>query len=162
MTPPAAADKPAEIFGWPSSPARLFGIAAAFLVIVETILLMAGFLNSRLPVMRDGQITQIQVAALWLIVAAPFALFALIYAGIELMAGRVFEQSPTRIHFVCTLFAVLETVRVYLGWAATTASPAPAELTMQDFRGVGAFLVLASGAFIWNLVTSRPKSAVPR
>jgi hypothetical protein len=162
MTPLAAADKPAEIFGWPSSPAVLFGIAAAFLVIVETILVTAGFMNSRLPVMRDGQITQVQIAALWLIVAAPFALFALIYAGIELKAERVFEQAPTRIHFVCTLFAVLETVRVYLGWAATTASLTPAELTMQDFGGVGAFLVLALGAFIWNLVTSRPKSAAAR
>jgi hypothetical protein len=162
MTPLVAADKPAEIFGWPSSPARLFGIAAAFFVVIETILLMAGVLKSRLPVMRDGQIIQVQVAELWLCVAAPFALFALIYAGIELKAGRVFEQAPTRIHFVCTLFAVLELVRVYLVWAATTASPTPAELTMQDFRGVGAFLVLALGAFVWNVVTSRPKAAVRR
>jgi hypothetical protein len=162
MTPLAAADKPAEIFGWPSSPARLFGIAAAFFVVIETFLLMAGVLKSRLPVMREGQIQQVQIAALWLMVAAPFALFALIYAGLELTARRVFEQSPTRIHFVCTLFAVLETVRVYLGWAATTASPTPAELTMQDFRGVGAFLILALGAFIWNLVASKAKPPVSR
>jgi len=57
---------------------------------------------------------------------------------------------------------VLETVRVYLGWAATTASPTPAELTMQDFRGVGAFLILALGAFIWNLVASKAKPPVSR
>jgi hypothetical protein len=162
MTPLAAADKPTEIFGWPSSPARLFGIAAAFFVVVETILLMVGVLNSRLPVRRDGQITEMQIAALWLIVAAPFALFALIYAGIELKAKRVFEQSPTRIHFVCTLFAVLETVRVYLGWAATTASPTPAVLTMTDFSGAGAFLILALGAFIWNLVASKAPSPASR
>jgi hypothetical protein len=162
MTPEAAVDKPAGTFGWPSSPARLFGIAAAFFVVMETILVMAGFLKSRLPVMQDGQIKQMQIAALWLIVAAPFALFALIYAGIELKAERVFEQSPTRIHFVCTLFAVLETIRVYLGWAATTASPTLAVLTIQDFGGVGAFAILALGAFVWNLVASRPKSAVPR
>jgi hypothetical protein len=162
MTPLATADKPAEIFGWPSSPARLFGSAAAFLVLVETILLLAGFLNSRLPVIRDQQIAQMQVAALWLVVAAPFALFALIYAGFELKSGRVFEQSPTRIHFVCTLFAVLETVRVYLGWAATTASPTPAELTIEDFPAAGAFLVLALGAFIWNLAASKAKSPALR
>ena len=75
MTPLAAADKPSEIFGWPSSPARLFGIAAAFFVVIETILVMAGVLKSRLPIMRDGQIQQVQIAALWLLVAAPFALF---------------------------------------------------------------------------------------
>jgi len=95
-------------------------------------------------------------------VAAPFAVFALIYAGIELKTERIFEQSPTRIHFVCTLFAVLEAVRVYLGWAETTVNPTPAVLTMQDFRGVGAFLVLALGAFIWNLVTSKAKSPAAR
>ena len=162
MTPQAAADKPAETFGWPSSPARLFGITAAFFAVTETILVMAGFLNSRLPVMQDGQIKQVQIAALWLIVAAPFAVFAVIYAGIELKAERVFEQSPTRIHFVCTLFAVLETVHVYLGWAETTVSPTPAVLTIDDFRGVGAFLVLALGSFIWNLVASKAKSPASR
>lgn len=162
MKPEAAADKPAATFGWPSSPARMFGIAAAFFVIVETILVKAGFLNSRLPVMLDGQIEQVQVAGLWLMVAAPFAMFALIYTGVELKAERVFEQSPTRIHFVCTLFAVLETIRVYLGWASTTVGPTPAVLTIKDFSGVGAFLILALGAFIWNLVASRPKSAVRR
>jgi hypothetical protein len=162
MRPHATADKPTATFGWPSSPARLFGIAAVFFVVSETILVKAGFLNSRLPVMRDGQIAQVQIASLWLIVASPFALFALIYAGIELKAERVFELSPTRIHFVCTLFAVLEAIRVYLGWAETTASPTPAVLTMQDFRGVGAFLTLALGAFIWNLVVSTAKPPVFR
>jgi hypothetical protein len=113
-------------------------------------------------VIRDRQIIQVQIASLWLIVAAPFAIFALIYAGFELKTERVFEQSPTRIHFVCTLLAMLETVRVYLGWATTTASPTPAGITAKDFSGVGAFLVLATGAFIWNLVTSRAKSAASR
>jgi len=162
MKPEAAADKPAATFGWPRSPARMFGIAAAFFVIVETILVKAGFLNSRLPVMLDGQIDQVQVAGLWLMVAAPFAIFALIYAGVELKAERVFEQSPTRIHFVCTLFAVLETIRVYLGWASTTVGPTPAVLTIKDFSGVGGFLILALGAFIWNLVTSKTKSPASR
>jgi hypothetical protein len=162
MSPQAAADKPAGTFGWPSSPARLFGIATAFLVVTETILRLAGFLGTHLPVVRDGQITQVQTGALWLLVAAPFAIFALIYAGIELKTGRVFEQSPTRIHFVCTLFAVLEAIRVYLSWASTTASPMPAEIAFKDLGGVGAFLSLAITAFIWNLVASKPKSAVSR
>ena len=162
MTPLAAADKPAATFGWPASPARLFEIAAAFFVVTELILAQAGFLGARLPVMEDEQITLVQITALWVIVAAPFAVFALIYAGIELKTGRIFEQSPTRIHFVCTLFAVLETVRVYLGWAETSVNPTPAVLTTPDFRGVGAFLVLALGAFIWNLVTSKAKSPASR
>jgi len=162
MNPQAAVDKPVGIFGWPSSPARLFGIATAFFVVTETILRLAGFLNTHLPVVRDGQITQVQTGALWLLVAAPFALFALIYAGIEFKMGRVFEQSPTRIHFVCTLFAVLEAVRVYLSWASTTGNPAPAEITFKDFGGVGAFLTLAIATFIWNLVASKPKSLVSR
>ena len=162
MTPQAAADKPAATFGWPASPARLFEIAAAFFVVTELILAQAGFLGARLPVMEDEQITLVQITALWVIVAAPFAVFALIYAGIELKTGRIFEQSPTRIHFVCTLFAVLETVRVYLGWAETSVNPTPAVLTIEDFRGVGAFLVLALGAFVWNLVTSKAKSPASR
>jgi hypothetical protein len=162
MRPEAAADKPAATFGWPSSPARLFGIAAVFFVVSDMILVKAGFLATRLPAVQDGQVTQVQTGSLWLMVAAPFALFALVYAGIELKGKRAFEQSPTRIHFVCTLFAVLETVRVYLGWAATTASPTPDVLTITDFSGAGAFLILALGAFIWNLAASKAKSPASR
>jgi hypothetical protein len=43
MTPEPAVDKPAGTFGWPRSPATLFGIAAAFFVVAETILVLAGF-----------------------------------------------------------------------------------------------------------------------
>jgi hypothetical protein len=63
---------------------------------------------------------------------------------------------------VCTLFAVLEAIRVYLGWASTTASPTTQALTLQDFRGVGAFLVLAAATFVWNLSASRLKPPVSR
>jgi hypothetical protein len=162
MRPEAAADRPAATFGWPRSPAVLFGIAAAFFVVSDIVLVKTGLLAMHLPVVQDGQVTQVPIGSLWLMVAGPFAIFAVIYAGIELKAERVFEPAPTRIHFVCTLFAVLEAIRVYLGWASTTASPTTQALTLQDFRGVGAFLVLAAATFIWNLSASRLKPPVSR
>jgi hypothetical protein len=60
-----------------------------------------------------------------LMVAVPFAIFSLIYAEIELAASRVFQESPTRLHLVCTFLAVLDAIRVYIAWAPATARSYP-------------------------------------
>jgi hypothetical protein len=158
----AAADKPARTWGWPRSPVRLFGIAAIFFVIMGTIFILTGILNTRLPVLQDGQIVRVPAAYLWFAVAVPFAIFALVYVAFEYGDMRVFQESPTRIHFVCTFFAVVEAVRAYMSWAATTGNSSPEVITSKNFGGSIAFLILAVAAFLWNVSTSSRKFVATR
>jgi hypothetical protein len=147
-------DKPAPTFGWPRSPAEMFGIAAAFFVAMGTILVTTGILRGRLPAVHNGEITYVSAGYLWLPVAAPFLFFAVLYAGLEIGAGRVFDQSTTRIHFVCTFLAVVEAIRVYMFWASSTVTMSRMDVTTASLEGVIAFSLLAAIAFLWNLCTS--------
>lgn len=161
MMPPADVDKAAPTFGWPRSPVKLFGITAAFFLVMGAIFIISGIFNAQMPVLQNGKVTHVSTGYLWLPIALPFACFALIYGWLELALDRAFDESATRVHFVCTLFAVMEAIRVYFSWAATTASMSPENLTIKNFSGVIAFLILAIAAFIWNLLTSSPKHAAP-
>jgi hypothetical protein len=156
---PAAVDAPARTMGWPRSPAMLFGIAAAFFVFMGIIFIKTPLLPTKLPVLQNGEVTHILFGYLWLPIALPFALFALVYAGLEIGVGWEFNESATRIHFVCTLLAALETIRVYMSWATTTGNVSPEIITSQSFSGATAFLALSLGVFIWNVSTSRRKAA---
>jgi hypothetical protein len=148
--------------GWPSSPAVIFGVAAAFFGVMGIVFVNTRMLGSRLPMIRHGQTVFVPIGHLVPWVAAPFAIFCVIYAGIELGARRAFQESATRIHFVCTLFAALEVVRVYGTWAATTANMQPAAITQYSFGGAAVLLGLASAAFAWNVYTSKPKRETAR
>jgi hypothetical protein len=159
VKPQAAVDTPTRTIGWPRSPAMLFGIAAACFVFMGIIFINTGLLPTKLPVVQNGEITHVLVGYLWLPIALPFGLFALIYAGLEIGTGWEFDESTTRIHFVCTLLGVLETIRVYMSWATTTGNVSPEVITSRSFGGTIAFLILALGVFVWNLSTSRRKAA---
>jgi hypothetical protein len=148
--------------GWPSSPAVLFGVAAAFFVVMGIVFVNTRMLSSRLPMMSKGQTVFVPIGHLVPWVAAPFAIFCVIYAAIEMISGRVFQESATRIHFVCTLFAALEVVRVYGTWAATTSNMQPDTITRNSFTGAAVLLALASFAFAWNVYTSTPKRKAAR
>jgi hypothetical protein len=158
VKPLGGADKPARTFGWPRSPAVLFGIAAGFFVFMGIIFINTGILATELPVVQNGEVTHILSGYLWLLIALPFAVFAIAYAALEIAAGREFDESKTRIHFVCTLLAVLETIRVYMSWATTTGNVSPEIISSKSFGGTIAFLTLATGAFVWNLFTSKRKA----
>ena len=136
----------------------LFGIAAAFFVFMGIIFVNTGLLATKLPVVQNGEVTHVLAGYLWLPIALPFGLFALVYAGLEIGTGWKFDESTTRIHFVCTLLAVLETIRVYMSWATTTGNVSPEIITSKNFGGTTAFLILALGAFVWNLYASRRKA----
>ncbi|SRR6266404_1378103 len=162
MKPSAVAGKLASAVPWRRSPAVLFGTVALFLLAMGAISLWFGVLNNRLPLVRHGQITLVPAGYMVLIVDVPFAIFSLVYAEIELTASRVFRESPTRLHLVCTFFAVLDAIRVYIAWAPTTARSSPEALTTNSFAGAIAFLTLATAAFVWNICTSTRSPAPTR
>jgi hypothetical protein len=143
--------------GWPQSAAKVFGIAATFFLVVGGILVAARPLGSRLPVLWNGHVSQIPAGYLWISTAAPFAIFALVYVGIEHLWKRVFEIPGTRIHFICTVLVVAEGVREYASWASSWANPSSLDnsVTASQFSGVFALALLVVASFGWNLWTSR-------
>jgi hypothetical protein len=161
VSDPVALDKPTRTLGWPKSPTLLFGIAAVFFVASGTVLTKTGLLSVPMPILRDGQIGRIPAGILWVLIGVPFGIFALIYGAVEFGAGREFNESSTRIHFVCTIFTVIEAIREYVGWAESTGKASPDAITTATFAGVIAFSMLTVVTFAWNLATSRRKLALP-
>ena len=162
MSDPIALDKPTRTLGWPKSPTLLFGIAAVFFVASGTILTKTGLLSVPMPILRDGQIGRIPAGNLWVLIAVSFGIFALIYGAAEFSAGREFNESSTRIHFVCTFFTVVEAIREYVSWAGSTGKMSPDVITTATLAGVIAFSTLTVATFAWNLATSKRKLAVLR
>ena len=154
MKSPAVGGKFARATPWRRSPAVVFGTFALFFLALGAISHWFGVLDNRLPLMRHGQITLVPAGYMVLMVAVPFAIFSLIYAEIEFAGPRVFQESPTRLHLVCTFLAVLDAIRVYMSWAPTTARSYPEGLTPGSFAGAIAFLTVATAAFVWNIWTS--------
>jgi hypothetical protein len=149
--------KVAAQFDWSNSPAVLFAIAGAFFFVAGVVLVLA--VNTRLPILKDGAIASVSSGYLWMPLAIPFAIFAVIYWLIDIFTGRTFDRSATRIHFVCTIFAVLESIRVYWAWSVTAANLHVALPSVADFFGVFAFLALATGALVWNVFAGPGRTA---
>jgi hypothetical protein len=151
--------KIAQHWDWSSSPAAIFGAAAAFFLLAGFVLVFAA--PMRLPILKNGALSYVSPGYLWLPLAAPFAVFAAIYWWVEQITGWKFDRSATRIHFFCTILAVVEAIRIYWSWSVTLANPRPAALpTARDFFGVLAFLALAAGALLWNMLAGA--RATPR
>ena len=154
MRPSAVDGKLATAIPWRRSAAVVFGAVALFFLALGAGFHWFGVLDNRLPLMRHGQITVVPAGYMVLMVALPFAIFGIIYAEIEFAGPRVFQESPTRLHLVCTFLAVLDAIRVYMSWAPTTARSHPDSLTPSSFAGAIAFLIVATAAFVWNICTS--------
>lgn len=154
-TAAAAGTTPQKIprwFDWSSSPAAIFGIAAAFFLLAGIFLIVRA--PARLPLIKDGALTYVSPGYLWLPLVIPFAAFAIIYWLIEISTGRTFDRSATRLHFICTVLAVLDSIRIYWSWSVTTSSANPQLPGVADFFGVFAFLTLAASALVWNICAS--------
>jgi hypothetical protein len=151
-----AAKKATRGSGWPQSPAKVFGIATAFFLAVGGVLVAVRPFGTRLPFLWHGHVSQVPAGYLWILAAAPFAIFALVYWGIERLWRRVFEIAATRIHFICTVLAVIEGLREYVSWATSWAlsgsleSPEPA----SQFNGVFALALMVAFSFAWSVWSS--------
>ena len=137
---------------WPNSPSAIFGIATAFFAAIGIVFAKIGFPGSEAWVSWNGNAFPMPAVYLCPLCALPFAMFALIYFFLERGGGWTPSQSATRIHFVCTLFAVMEAIRVYLSWAGTWANTTGLRnpVTIADFTGAMALGALAIACFAWN------------
>lgn len=150
--------KSAQPWDWSSSPAAIFAIGAAFFLAGGLILISAA--PTRVPIFTNGAISYVSPGYLWLPLAIPFAVFALIYWSIEFSTGCKFNRAATRIHFLCTVLAVIESIRIYGSWSSSIANAHPVLLASKDFFGVFALLALAAIALVWNIRTSSGR--IPR
>jgi hypothetical protein len=95
--------------------------AVPFLAVVPTAAFGAGGIVSLIlnvpaypiPVPVRGRVHFLPFAYLWLAAAAPFAIFAMLYRFLMDAQRLVFEESLNRIHFVVTIIAILDLVRVF-------------------------------------------------
>ena len=147
-------------FDWSSSPAVIFGSAAAFFLLAGIFFILKS--PARMPLMKDGALTYVSPGYLWLPLAVPFAAFAFVYWLVEIFTGRTFLRSATRLHFVCTILAVIDAIRIYTSWSVTTSNMHAELPGAGDYLGVFALLALAAATLIWNICASaapRPGSA---
>ena len=153
MTPAGAAvEKLAGHFDWSNSPTVIFGIAAGFFLVGGIFLAVKS--PTRLPLIQNGALTYVSPGYLWLPLAIPFSVFAVVYWFIEIFTGRRFDRSATRLHFLCTVLAVLDAIRMYWSWSVTTSSAHSQPPGASDLFGVFAFLALAVGSLVWNILAS--------
>lgn len=138
---------------WPRS-------AAAAFVIVALVIAVTGLVSalskpfSDVPVQVRGRIVLAPLGAIYMLMAAPFILFASFYRLAE-SYGSVFRSSATKLHAACTVLAVLEALRVYFVWMFTASWPAPHCITLDDLNGVFGFAFLSIVAFIWSVYSAR-------
>jgi len=109
-------DDSAKNMGWPKSPAKLFGIGVAVFGAGGIVSLILDVPSFKIPVPWSGELHFLPYGLLWLGAAAPFAIFALLYKFLMDTQNLVFEDSLNRIHFVTTIIAVLDMVRVFMAW----------------------------------------------
>lgn len=159
IPPPVAAKLPTAVrpSDWPNSPSAIFGIAAIFFAGMGIVFAKVAFPGSQVWIAWNGNCYQVPAIKFCPCCALPFAVFAIIY----FLRGRIGDwtpmQSATRIHFVCTLLAVMEAIRVYLAWAETWANTTGLRNPVRfgDFGGAFALGALALGCFAWNLASAR-------
>src|SRR5260370_3950726 len=120
--PDSMGDASVKDFGWPRTPEKLFGIGAAFFAAGGILSIVLHWPAYRIPVPWPGQVHFVPYGYLWLAAAAPFAIFAMLYKSLIDSDNLIFEESLTRIHFVVTIIAVFDMVRVFMAWEQAMVS----------------------------------------
>jgi hypothetical protein len=121
-TPERLGDESAKNLGWPKSPVKLFGVGAGFFAAGGVLSLILNFPAFKFPVPWSGQLYFMPIGLLWLAAAVPFAIFAMVYKFLIDSYELPFEESMNRIHFVVTVIAVLDMVRVFGAWQQAMVS----------------------------------------
>jgi len=121
-TPERVSDASPKDMGWPKSPVKLFGIGAVFFAGGGLISVILNVPSYPIPVPWSGQMHFLPYGLLWLTAAVPFAFFAMLYKYLREAHRIVFKESLNRIHFVVTIIAVFDLVRVFMAWEQVLVS----------------------------------------
>ena len=159
-TPVRVADDSAKNMGWPKSPAKLFGIGAAVFGAGGLISLILNVPSYPIPVPVQGQLHFLPFGYLWLAAAAPFAIFAMLYKFLMDAQRLVFEESLNRIHFVVTIIAILDLVRVFMSWQQALVSKLAELYFGPEFEWLGVLFGMSAVVFAINAFRSYRRAAV--
>ena len=159
-TPERVADDSAKNMGWPKSPAKLFGIGAAAFGAGGLISLILNVPSYPIPVPVHGEVHFLRFGYLWLVAAAPFAIFAMLYKFLVDAQRLVFEESLNRIHFVVTIIAVLDLVRVFMGWQQALVSKLAELYFGPEFEWLAVLFGMSAVVFAINAYRSYRCAAV--
>jgi len=159
-TPGRIADDSAKNMGCPKSPAKLFGIAAAVFGAGGIVSLILNVPSYPIPVPWSGQVHFLPFGYMWLAAAAPFALFAMLYKFLMDDQRLVFEESLNRIHFVVTIIAILDVVRVFMSWQQAMVSKLAELYFGPEFEWLGVLFGMSAVVFAINAYRSYRRAAV--
>jgi hypothetical protein len=99
------------------------------------------------------------IGLLWLAAAVPFAIFAMLYKFLIDSYGLPFEESMNRIHFVVTIIAVLDMVRVFGAWQQAMVSKLAALYFGPEFAWLYVLFGLTVLVFAINAFRSYQRKA---
>jgi hypothetical protein len=157
-TPEAVRDDGAKNMGWPKSPVKLFGIGAAFFAAGGIISLILNVPSYPIPVPVSGQLHFLPYGLLWMVAAVPFGIFAMLYKFFMDAQGFAFQDSMNRIHFVVTIIAVLDLVRVFMAWEQALVSKMAALYFGPEIEWLAVLFAFSGAIFIVNIVKSLKQS----
>ena len=159
-SPVIVRDDSAKNMGWPKSPSKLFGIGAAFFAAGGVISLVLNVPSFKIPVPLFGEMHFLPYGCLWLVAAAPFGLFALLYRFLMDAQHPEFEDSLNRTHFAVTIIAVLDMVRVFGAWQQTLVSKMAALYFGPEFLWLFVLFGLSAVVFAINAYRIYRKNVV--
>lgn len=157
-TPEHVRDASPKNMGWPKSPAKLFGIGAAFFAgggIVSVILNVPSF---PIPFPISGQMHFLPYGVLWLVAAVPFGVFSLLYKYLMDAQKIAFEESLNRLHFIVTIIAVFDMVRVFMAWEQKLVSKMLELYFGPEFEWLTGLFILSVIVFAINIFKSGSKT----
>ena len=153
QTPVPVRNDAAKNMGWPKSPAKLFGIGAGFFAAGGIVSLILNVPAYQIPVPISGQLHFLPFGLLWIAAALPFAIFALLYKVLMDAQNLQFEEdSLNRIHFVTTIIAVIDLVRVFSGWQQAMVSKMWAMYFGPEFAWLAFLFGFSAVVFLINAV----------
>lgn len=152
-------DENVKNLGWPKSPAKLFGIGAGFFAAGGVLSLIFNFPAFKFPIPWSGEMHFLPIGLLWLACAAPFAIFAILYASLADSYELPFEDSMNRIHFAVTIIAVLNMVRVFAAWQQAMVSKWAAFFFGPQFEWMYVLFGVSAVVFVINALRSYQRKA---
>jgi hypothetical protein len=158
-TPEPVRDDGAKNMGWPKSPVKLFGIGAAFFAGGGIVSLILNVPSYPIPVPVSGQLHFLPYGLLWLVAAIPFAIFAMLYKFLMDAQGMVFQDSMNRIHFVVTIIAIFDMVRVFMAWEQALVSKMAALYFGPEFQWLAVLFAFSGTVFVANILKNAKQSA---
>jgi hypothetical protein len=107
-----------------------------------------------------GQVHFLPYGCLWLAAAAPFGMFAMLYKFLMDAQDLAFEDSLNRIHFVLTIIAVIDLVRVFGAWQQTLVSKMAALYFGPEFEWLIVLFGLSGVVFAINAYRSYRRNII--